>query len=375
MIEERRPSRPSVAGGGLVVDGGSGATRASPAAGLEPKPGDQRAGVASFRSKRPCGARRRRSSHSGPAAASNREDPPMAESLANTVALVTGASSGIGQATAIKLAAAGARVALVARRSERLDALAADIRAQGGEAISIAADISSAPEAQTVVARTMGELGRLDTLVNAAGVMLNGPSIESPLGDWDQMVDVNLRGLMYVTKSALPHLAEAVVTSPRKVVDVVNISSVAGRFAAAQVAIYNATKFAVTAVTEAWRQEFTRQSIRFAVVEPGATATELWSREGQWEGFTAMFGEVEPLHAEDIADAVAFAVTSPRRVAVNEIVVTTTHQPRAPPPGGFHRRAPDKASRRPEAAGTVILRATRGPISSSGRAMSAVCRS
>ena len=251
----------------------------------------------------------------------------MAESLENTVALITGASSGIGQASAIRLAASGARVVLVARRADRLEKLASEIRAAGGEAIALSADLSSASDAEHVVMRTVADLGRLDTLVNAAGVMLNGPSIESPLTDWDQMVDINLRGLMYVTKAALPHLVAGVATSPRKVVDVVNISSVAGRFAAAQVAIYNATKFAVTAATEAWRQEFTRQSIRFSVIEPGATATELWKQEGQWEGFTAMFGEVERLHAEDIADAVSFIVTSPRRVAINEIVVRPTDQP------------------------------------------------
>lgn len=248
--------------------------------------------------------------------------------LEGTVAIVTGASSGIGQATANQLAAAGARVALVARRADRLEKLAHQIQAAGGTALSIEADITSAHEAERVVARTIAEFGRLDTLVNAAGVMLNGPSIESPLKEWDQMVDVNLRGLMYVTKAALPRLVEAVATSPRKVVDIVNISSVAGRFAAPQVAIYNATKFAVTAATEAWRQEFTRQSVRFSVIEPGATATGLFEqKEGQWEGFTAMFGEVERLHAEDIAEAVSFIVTNPRRVAVNEIVIRPTDQP------------------------------------------------
>lgn len=251
----------------------------------------------------------------------------MAESLENTVALVTGASSGIGRAAAIRLAASGARVALVARRAERLETLAEEIRAHGGEAIAIATDIASAREAEDIVARTVAGFGRLDTVVNAAGTMVNGPSIETPLSDWDRMVDVNLRGLIYVTRAALPHLLEAVGTSPRRVADVVNISSVAGRFATAQVAVYNATKFAVTAATEAWRQEFTRQSLRFSVIEPGAVATELWNVEGQWEGFTAMFGEVERLLAEDIAEAVSFIVTSPRRVAVNEIVIRPTDQP------------------------------------------------
>lgn len=251
----------------------------------------------------------------------------MAEKLDNTVALVTGASSGIGKATAIRLATAGARVVLVARRIERLKELEQQIRNAGGEAFLIEADLTKVNDANEAITKTISQFGRLDTLVNAAGVMLNGPSVSSPLAEWEQMVDVNLKGLMYITKAALPHLIDAVATSPRKVVDVVNISSVGGRFAAPQVAIYNATKFAVTAATEAWRQEFTKQSVRFSVVEPGATTTELFEqKEGQWEGFTAMFGEVERLHAEDIAETVAFIVTNPRRVAINEIVVRPTDQ-------------------------------------------------
>lgn len=248
------------------------------------------------------------------------------ETLSGTVALVTGASSGIGQATALKLADAGARVALIARRVDRLEALAEKIREAGGQALPIEADIALSGVASQTIEQVISKYGRLDILVNAAGVMLNGPSISAPLEEWDQMVEVNLRGLMYVTKAALPHLVASVTTSPRKVVDVVNISSVAGRVAAAQVAIYNATKFAVTGATEAWRQEFTKQSVRFSVIEPGATETELWKQEGQWEGFKAAFGEVERLYAEDIANAVEFIVTNPRRVAINEIVVRPTDQ-------------------------------------------------
>lgn len=251
----------------------------------------------------------------------------MTDNQANTVALVTGASSGIGQAIALALSGTGASVALVGRRDDRLDALAGKIRDAGGTALSIPADLTSSAGAAQVVERTIEAFGRLDTLVNAAGLMLNGPSIESPLHEWDQMIDINLRGLVYITKAALPHLVAAVATSPRSVVDVINISSVAGRVAAAQVAVYNATKFAVTAATEAWRQEFTRQSVRFSVIEPGATATELFEQKsGQWEGFTSMFGEVERLHAEDVANAALFIATQPRRVAINEIVIRPTDQ-------------------------------------------------
>ncbi|MFG6502282.1 SDR family NAD(P)-dependent oxidoreductase [Microbacterium sp. P05] len=250
------------------------------------------------------------------------------ETLNGTVVLISGASSGMGRATAERLAAAGAKVALAARRVDKLEELADKLRADGHEALVVAADLTGAANAQGAVDKTIAEFGRLDTLINAAGVMLNGASEESPLEEWDRMVDINLRGLMYVTKAALPHLLEAADTSPRSVADVVNISSVAGRFAAPTVAIYNATKFAVTGATEAWRQEFTTRNLRFSVIEPGRTQTELFDQKANSDAdFTAAFGEVEQLHAEDIADAIAYIVTNPRRVAVNEIVIRPTDQP------------------------------------------------
>ncbi|TWG07590.1 SDR family NAD(P)-dependent oxidoreductase [Saccharopolyspora dendranthemae] len=251
----------------------------------------------------------------------------MTENLTGTVALISGASSGIGRATARRLAGAGAAVALVARRADRLDQLATEVRAAGGTALVIAADLTDADAATTAVERTVTELGRLDTLVNAAGVMLNGASDEAPLTEWDRMVDINLRGLMYVTKAALPHLLAAAKNSPRSVADVVNISSVAGRFAAPTMALYNATKFAVTGATEAWRQEYTTRNLRFSVIEPGRTETELFDqKDNSGADFTGAFGKVEGLHAEDIADAIGYIVTNPRRVAVNEIVIRPTDQ-------------------------------------------------
>jgi NADP-dependent 3-hydroxy acid dehydrogenase YdfG len=252
----------------------------------------------------------------------------MTENLKGTVALVTGASSGIGQAAARRLAVDGAAVALVARRADRLEELASQLRQDGGTAVVITGDLTNPDAASAAVEKTVAELGRLDTLVNAAGVMLNGPSESSPLQEWDRMVDINLRGLMYVTKAALPHLLAAAEDSPRTVADVVNISSVAGRFAAPTVALYNATKFAVTGATEAWRQEYTTRNLRFSVIEPGRTHSELFDQKDNSDtDFTAAFGQVETLHAEDIADAVAYIVTSPRRVAVNEIVIRPTDQP------------------------------------------------
>lgn len=251
----------------------------------------------------------------------------MPERLDGAVALVTGASSGIGRATALRLAAEGASVAVVARRRERLDELAAAIEEAGGRALSLDADLSSAFAAGAVVDRTVAALGRLDILVNAAGVMLLGDSIEAPLEDWERMVDLNLKALMYVTKAALPHLRDGVGSSPRRVADVVNISSVAGRLAMAQVAIYNATKFAVTGATEAWRQEYASQSIRFSVIEPGAVETALWHHQEEAHArYDRLLVDLEILHPEDVAEAVAFVVTGPRRVAVNEIVIRPTDQ-------------------------------------------------
>jgi NADP-dependent 3-hydroxy acid dehydrogenase YdfG len=250
------------------------------------------------------------------------------KTLQDTVVVITGASSGIGEATARRLADEGAAVVLVARRSDRLDRLAVELRHSGAVALPITADLTDPTAAGGAISRVVDELGRLDTLVNAAGVMLNGPSDESPLEEWDRMVDINLRGLMYTTKAALPHLLKAARDSPRSVADVVNISSVAGRVAAPTVALYNATKFAVTGATEAWRQEFTTRNLRFSVVEPGRTESELFDqKEGQEQGFIAAFGEVETLHAADVASAIAYIVTSPRRVAINEIVIRPTDQP------------------------------------------------
>jgi NADP-dependent 3-hydroxy acid dehydrogenase YdfG len=142
------------------------------------------------------------------------------------------------------------------------------------------------------------------------------------------MVDINLRGLMYVTKAALPQLLKTAQSSSRSVADVVNISSVAGRVAAPTVALYNATKYAVTGATESWRQEYTTRNLRFSVIEPGRTSSELFDQKANSDAdFTAAFGKVEALHAEDIAHAIAYVVTSPRRVAINEIVIRPTDQP------------------------------------------------
>jgi NADP-dependent 3-hydroxy acid dehydrogenase YdfG len=252
----------------------------------------------------------------------------MGERLDGTVALVTGASSGIGEATARVLAAEGAAVALVARRVERLEALAAEIEGKGGRALVIPVDVTVEDQARAAVERTVAELGRLDTLVNNAGVMLLGPIVDAPVEEWRRMVDLNVLGLMYGTHAALPHLLAAAADSPRGVADVVNISSVAGRLVRLGSGVYNASKHAVGAFSESLRQEVTRQHLRVALVEPGAVDTELPThlRPEIRERQAQRLADTERLHADDIADAVAYVVTRPRRVAVNEVLVRPTEQ-------------------------------------------------
>jgi NADP-dependent 3-hydroxy acid dehydrogenase YdfG len=247
--------------------------------------------------------------------------------LDGTVALVTGASSGIGEATAEQLAAQGAAVALVARRADRLETLAGRIRDSGGTALVIEADVTDQERAIAAVERTVAELGRLDTLVNNAGVMLLGPVADAPTEEWDRMVRVNLLGLLYCAHAAL-HLVRAASDSARGVSDMVNISSVAGRVARAGSGVYNATKFGVGAFSEALRQEVTQKHVRISLVEPGATDTELreHNRPEVMEAIMARFKGVERLQSEDIADTVLYIVTRPRHVAINELLVRPTEQ-------------------------------------------------
>jgi len=249
----------------------------------------------------------------------------MADSLNDTVALVTGASSGIGEATALKLSSLGAKVALVARRADRLQALADKI---GDGALVIEADVSDQSAAAAAVQRTVDELGRLDTLINNAGVMLLGPIENAPLAEWETMVSVNVRGLLYCAHAALPHLLDSADDSPRQVADLVNISSVAGRVARLGSGVYNLTKHGVGAFSEALRQEVTQRHVRVSLVEPGAVATELAShnRPEVQEQMRQRFGSLELMHADDIADAIAYIVTRPRRVAINEVLIRPTEQ-------------------------------------------------
>ncbi|MCU1605925.1 MAG: L-allo-threonine dehydrogenase, NAD(P)-binding [Modestobacter sp.] len=245
--------------------------------------------------------------------------------LQGRVALVTGASSGIGEATATALAAAGAAVAIGARRKDRLDALAARLRDSGARVLQLDLDVTDEQACRAAVDRTRSELGGLDVLVNNAGVMLLGTIVGADTEDWRRMLHTNVLGLMYMTHAAIEGMVE------QGSGDVVNISSVAGRQARKGAGVYNASKWAVNAFSESLRQEVTGRGVRIGLVEPGAVATELSSHITQPEAKQAsqdMAAGMRTLQAEDIARAVLYMVSQPPHVAVNEMLVRPTDQER-----------------------------------------------
>ncbi|HXF24482.1 MAG TPA: SDR family NAD(P)-dependent oxidoreductase [Gemmatimonadaceae bacterium] len=252
----------------------------------------------------------------------------MARPLDGTVALVTGASSGIGAATARFLANAGAAVTLAARRVDRLAELSDEITRAGGRALIHETDVTDPIQAQAMVEATVHDLGRLDIVINNAGVMLLGPIEDAPMEEWERMVHLNVLGVLYTAHAALPHLLKAAEIGPRRVADIINISSVAGRVARRSSGVYNLTKFGVGAFSESLRQEVTGRHVRVALVEPGAVTTELTShlRPEIREQTAQRLANIERLHADDIADAITYMVTRPRRVAINEMLIRPTEQ-------------------------------------------------
>lgn len=252
----------------------------------------------------------------------------MSESLNGTAALVTGASSGIGEATALDLARRGAKVAIAARRRDRLESLAGEIEKAGGEALVLETDVTSEPSVRQAVDDTVERFGRLDTVVANAGVMLLGPVEGAPLEEWQRMVELNVLGLLYTAHAALPHLLKAASSEPRNVADLVLISSVAGRVARNGSGVYNLTKHGVGAFGESLRQELAGRHVRVSLVEPGAVATELSDhiRDEVREQAIKRFADIERLEAEDIADAISYIVTRRRRIAVNELLIRPTEQ-------------------------------------------------
>jgi NADP-dependent 3-hydroxy acid dehydrogenase YdfG len=245
--------------------------------------------------------------------------------LVGKVALVTGASSGIGEATAIALAGAGAAVAIGARRRDRLDALAGKLRDDGARVLQLDLDVTDEQACTAAVARTRAELGGLDVLVNNAGVMLLGTIVGADTEDWRRMVQTNLMGVLYMTAAAVEGMVE------QGSGDIVNMSSVAGRTARKGAGVYNASKWAVNAFSESLRQEVTGRGVRIGLVEPGAVATELSDHITQPEARQASkdnAASMRTLQSEDIARAVLYLVTQPPHVAVNEVLVRPTDQER-----------------------------------------------
>jgi NADP-dependent 3-hydroxy acid dehydrogenase YdfG len=247
----------------------------------------------------------------------------MGTDLSGKVAAVTGASSGIGAATALALAEAGAKVAVGARRKERLDSLCEQI---GDRALALEVDVTDEQAARGFVETAHSRLGGLDILVNNAGVMLLGPVEDADTEDWRTMVGVNLLGLLYCTHAALPLMREAGGG------DIVNVSSVAGRSATAGAAVYNMTKFGVTAFSEALRQEALHSNIRVSCVEPGYVDTELQGHNKNplvvdaTRKMREQIGKV--LEAQDIASAILYVVSQPAHVSLNEVLVRPTAQRR-----------------------------------------------
>jgi NADP-dependent 3-hydroxy acid dehydrogenase YdfG len=247
----------------------------------------------------------------------------MAGKLDGKIAFVTGASSGIGEATALALAAEGAKVALAARRQERLEKLAKQINDNGGQAISFVTDISGEAQTNEMIQKTNAYWGSVDILVNNAGVMFLSFIDSADTSEWRRMIDINLLGLMYATHAVVPLMKD------QGGGHIVNISSVAGRVSVPRYSVYNATKFGVSGFSEALRKEVYKDNIRVTVIEPGGVATELADHltnleSKQWvEG---VFQSMTLLESEDIAAATIYAVTQPPRVNVNEILIRPTEQ-------------------------------------------------
>src|SRR6266699_4996693 len=238
--------------------------------------------------------------------------------LEGKVALVTGASSGIGEATALALGAEGARVAAAARRSDRLAALVRRIEARGGQAMALVVDVSDEAQVREMMRRARDTWGRVDILVNDAAVAQLGPIDGANTEDWRRMVNIKLLGLMYATHAVLP-LMKAQGSG-----HIVNVSSRAGRIAQEGIGVYSATKFGVVAFSEALRQEISPHHIRVTVIEPGAVASEMQehaTEQAAKDPTLSWLRSITPLASADIAAAIVYAVTQPAQVDVNELLI------------------------------------------------------
>ncbi|MEU6993297.1 SDR family oxidoreductase [Streptomyces sp. NPDC046465] len=249
------------------------------------------------------------------------------EKLQDRTALVTGAASGIGEATARLLAARGARVVLLARRTERLDELAAKIEADGGRALAVTADITDQASVDAAVERVHAAYGRVDLVVNSAGVMFPNPVTEARTDEWQRMLDTNVAGALRIIGAFTPDLIEAAAEGATA--DLVNISSIGAHIPFTNYAVYGATKAALTYLSESLRTELGPRDVRVTNVEPGFTDTELRGHvdnDELSEQLDGMFGAVGSLASDDIADLIAYAASRPRHVNVRQLIVLPTRQ-------------------------------------------------
>jgi NADP-dependent 3-hydroxy acid dehydrogenase YdfG len=247
------------------------------------------------------------------------------ENLAGRTAVVTGAASGIGEATAVLLAAQGARVALIARRAERLEAIADKIRANGGQALAVVADITDDASVEAAAARVHDAYGTVDLVVNNAGVMLVNPVDDGRIDEWQRMIDTNLTGALRVIRAFTGDLVAAAADG--RAADLVNISSVASHTPFPNYTVYGATKAAVSFLSQALRTELSPRDVRVTNIEPGMTQTEISTHistdelREQVDGVLAAIGALAP---EELADLVAYATSRPRHMNLRQIIVLPT---------------------------------------------------
>ncbi len=246
----------------------------------------------------------------------------MSNNIEGKVIVITGASSGLGEAAARRLNNEGATIVLAARRSERIAALAEELKASGGQALAVTTDVTIAEQVQALVDATVKEYGRIDVMLNNAGLMPHSPLERLKLDDWNNMIDVNLRGVLHGIAAALPYMKE------QKSGHFINVSSVAGHKVRPGAAVYAATKFAVRALSEGLRQEVKPYNIRTTIISPGAVATELPNSitEGDVQEVMQGFYEVYAIPADSFGRVVAFAISQPEEVDINEILFRPTAQ-------------------------------------------------
>jgi NADP-dependent 3-hydroxy acid dehydrogenase YdfG len=243
----------------------------------------------------------------------------MSRDLSGAIAVVTGASSGIGEAISLRLADLGATVTAVSRRPEAVDAVVGKIADNGGQAVAATGDVADLDSVRGVIDATVERFGRLDIVVCSAGTAILGPFRDIEPGAWQSMIDTNIGGYVNTAHTVLPHLLAAAADGPRGVADLVAISSTSGRRPLAGNNIYGATKHAVTALSEAMRQDVAELSVRVGIVSPGMVETPL----------TEQFSQLMPfqfLTPVDVADAVEFMITRPAGTAINEMIMRATHQ-------------------------------------------------